>query len=358
MISVSIQQLLGKFRLDAGFEVPSMGITVLFGPSGCGKSASLLAISGLSRPDSGRIAIEGDVLFDSKAGIDIRAEDRRIGFVFQDARLFPHLTVRDNLQYGAKRRSGGAVIALDAAVSLLGLEALLERRPRNLSGGEKQRVAIGRALLSAPRLLLMDEPMASLDEARKAEILPFLERLHENLPVPAIYVTHSLDEAARIADSVALMEAGRVIAAGPVGDILSRVDLPMLAMRADVGAVLSAMVEENDTVRGITRLAIGEVTFLAPLMNAAPGRRVRLRVLARDVAIAIHAPEGVSMHNVLGARVSEIAPRGGANALVRLDLGPAQILSLITRDSVQRLALQPGKQVYALVKSGASRGVA
>jgi len=196
--------------------------------------------------------------------------------------------------------------------------------------------------------------MASLDEARKSEILPFLERLHENLPVPVLYVTHSLDEAARIADWIVLMDQGRIIATGPLGDVLSRVDIPLLSARADVGTVLAATVRENDTARGITRLSIGTVPFVAPLMDATAGRMVRLRVLARDVAIAIKAPDGLSMQNVLPARIAEIVPRGTSNSLVRLDLGGSYILSLITSDSVRRLGLKPGSSVFALVKSVAS----
>jgi molybdate transport system ATP-binding protein len=355
MIRIAIRHRLGQFQLQPEFEAPEKGITVLFGPSGCGKSATLLAISGLSRPDEGRIAAGADVLFDSATGVDVRAQDRLIGFVFQDSRLFPHLSVRANLEYGAKRRRGREQsIPFDGVVELLGLGEMLERRPRNLSGGEKQRVAIGRALLSAPRLLLMDEPMASLDEARKAEILPFLERLHENLPVPAIYVTHALDEAARIADWMVLLDQGRTLAAGAVGDILSRADLPLLSARADVGAVLSAIVTANDPQRGVTLLSVGAIPFVTPLMEAAPGRHVRLRILARDVAIATQAPEGLSMQNVLPAQVVEIVRRGAANCLVRLDLGPARILSLVTRDSVHRLGLSPGASVFVLVKSVAS----
>lgn len=357
MISVAIRKQLGLFQLEPTFNAPARGVTALFGPSGCGKSATLLAIAGLSPPDSGRIAIGEHVLLDSDAGIDLAAEDRAIGFVFQESRLFPHLSVKANLEYGMKRRKAGThapAIAFDRAVEALGLDGLLERRPRNLSGGEKQRVAIGRALLSAPDLLLLDEPMASIDEARKAEILPFLERLHDILPVPAIYVTHSLDEAARIADAIVLMDQGRILAEGAIHEILSRADLALLTQRGDVGAVLSAIVTEKDATRGITLLAIGAIPFITSLMSATPGSRVRLRVLARDVAIALHAPEGLSMQNILPARVTEIVPRGEANSLVRLDLGGTHILSLVTSDSVRRLGLLPGTKVFALVKSVAS----
>jgi molybdate transport system ATP-binding protein len=355
MISVTFEQRLGDFGLRPSFEIPEKGVTALFGPSGCGKTTTLLTIAGLLRPRSGRISIGDHVLFDADLGLDLRPEDRAVGLVFQEARLFPHLSVRANLEYGARRRRARPPIAeLGDTARQLGIAHLLDRRPNHLSGGEKQRVAIGRAILSAPRMLLLDEPLASLDEARKSDVLPFLEHLHEILPIPAIYVTHSLDEVARIADSVVLMDRGAAIGSGEVTHVMSRIDLPLLTNRSDVGAVLSGVVAENDDERGITKLLVGDAAMLVPLMSVSPGRRVRLRVLARDVAIATQPPQGLSMQNVLPCRIAELAPRGPTNQLARLDLGGSSLLSLLTSDSVRRLRLKQGLSVFALVKSVAS----
>ena len=355
MLRIDIAKQLGAFGLETAFEAKARGATVVFGASGAGKSCLLSVIAGLVRPDSGRIEIAGDVLFDSARGIDVPAEARRIGFVFQEARLFPHMSVRGNLEYGRKRRKEHASSAsFDDVVALLGIVTLLERRPRTLSGGEKQRVAIGRALLSNPRLLLLDEPLASLDDPRKAEILPFLERLRDEIGIPMLYVTHSMDEVARMADHLVLLDRGKVAAAGAPGELSGRLDLPLLIDRPDVGAVLLGTVSAQDDARVVTRVAIGAAEFLLSHIDLPVGHPVRLRVLARDVAIATQRPEGLSVQNVLPCRLIAIADRPNGRCLLQLDLGGAALLALLTADSTRRLHLQAGQQVFALVKSVAS----
>ncbi|WP_083854554.1 molybdenum ABC transporter ATP-binding protein, partial [Teichococcus cervicalis] len=255
------------FRLDAAFEAPLPGTTVLFGPSGCGKSTLLAAIAGLLRPREGRIALGGTVLFDSAARRDIPAERRRCGLVFQEARLFPHLSVESNLRYGMRRAPRGAAgPGFGEVVELLGIPHLLGRRPAALSGGEKQRVALGRALLSRPALLLMDEPLAALDAPRKAELLPYFQRLRENLRIPILYVTHALDEVDRLADTLVLMREGRVLACGTPEALSLRTDLALLAGRRDAGVVLPCRVGEHAPERGLTRLAFAGGELWVPLL--------------------------------------------------------------------------------------------
>ena len=355
MLHIDIAKQLGAFRLETSFESTAHGATVVFGASGAGKSCLLAAIAGLVKPDRGRIEVAGDVLFDAGKAINLPAEARRIGFVFQEARLFPHMNVRANLEYGRKRRKEHASAAsFDDIVALLGIAPLLERRPRTLSGGEKQRVAIGRALLSNPRLLLLDEPLASLDDPRKAEILPFLERLRDETGIPMLYVTHSMDEVARMADHLVLLDRGTVAAAGAPGDLSTRLDLPLLVERPDVGAILLGRIAGHDDARAVTRVAVGVAEFLLSHIDLPVEHSVRLRVLARDVAIATRRPEGLSVQNVLPCRVMDLADRPNGRCLLRLDLGGAALLALLTADSTHRLGLQAGQQVFALVKSVAS----
>ncbi len=357
MISIDIAQRLGAFNLHAAFTAPARGATVVFGPSGAGKSCLLAAIAGLQRPDRGRIAVGDDILFDAARGIDVAAEDRRIGFVFQEARLFPHMSVRGNLEYGQRRRRDAAAAAgFDDIVALLGIGALLERRPATLSGGEKQRVAIGRALLSNPRLLLLDEPLAALDDPRKAEILPFLERLRDELGVPMLYITHAMEEVTRIADHLVLLDQGGVTAAGAPTELLTRLDLPLLVDRGDVGSVLLGAIAAHDAERGVTRVAVGGADFLLSHVELPLGHAVRLRVLARDVAIATQRPEGLSVQNVLPGTLTAMAVRPNQRRLLRIAVGGdgAALLALLTEDSARRLHLEPGQEVYALVKSVAS----
>jgi molybdate transport system ATP-binding protein len=343
---------LGAFALDATFRAES-GLTALFGRSGAGKTTMVNMIGGLIRPQQGRIAVDGQVLFDGAAGIDLPPHRRRLGYVFQEGRLFPHLTVRQNLLYGrwftARTERYGS---LDQVVDLLGIAPLLDRRPGGLSGGEKQRVAIGRALLASPRLLLMDEPLASLDAERKAEILPFIERLRDELSVPIIYVSHSLDEIARLAATVVLLSEGRVVATGPVGEVLSRLDLRPYTGRFEAGSIIEARVVGHDERFQLTRLEHPAGTLRLPRLDAAPGQSVRVRIRARDVALALSPPTDISIRNILRGRIAEIAAEdSGPITEVRLDLAGTPLLARITRDAIADLGLAPGREVYALVKS-------
>jgi molybdate transport system ATP-binding protein len=357
MLDVAIRKTLGSFRLDAAFRADEHGLTALFGQSGSGKTSIVAAIAGLLRPDQGRIVAGGEVLYDSGSGIDVPAERRRVGYVFQDARLFPHLTVQDNLRYGWKRTPRtDRPIAFDAVVDLLGVAGLLDRRPARLSGGEKQRVAIGRALLAQPRVLLMDEPLASLDAARKEEILPYVERLRDELRILIVYVSHALEEVVRLANTIVLVDGGRVAAQGTPESLSGRLDLRPLLGRFEAGAILDARVAGHDDERLITRLELGDQMLILPPLDAAPGRRLRIRIRARDVILAVERPTGLSAQNVLAGRIVEIAQEAGPYAEVKVDLGAGVIVARITRDSINRLAFVPGQPVYAVVKSVAIDG--
>ena len=348
MLEVSVRHRFGAFQLDAAFAAPARGVTAIFGPSGCGKTTVLAAVAGLLRPAAGRVALGGTTLFDAALGVFVPPERRHCGVVFQDSRLFPHLSVLTNLRYGWRRARGREEgPGLEEVVDLLGIRHLLARRPGRLSGGERQRVALGRALLARPLLLLLDEPLAALDAERRAEVLPFLARVRERFGLPMLYVTHALDEVDQLADHVVLMGAGRVLASDTVEALSLRPDLP-LAGRADAGAVLPCTVAGHDAERGLTRLAFAGGELLVPLTE----RKVaRVRVRARDVAVAVVAPVGVSTLNVLPATLESIAPSGALEAMLLLRVGESGLLALVTRDTVARLGLQPGRAVWALVKS-------
>jgi len=348
------------FTLDVALQLPGEGITALFGPSGCGKTTLLRALAGLERA-AGRVALGDAVWQDDALRRFVPTHQRPLGYVIQEAALFPHLSVRDNLDYGRRRSSrgsGGAAgaapgIDLAGVVDLLGIGALMDRRPATLSGGERQRVAIARALATAPRLLLMDEPLAALDAARKAEILPYLERLHRALALPIVYVTHALDEVARLADHLVLLDAGHVLAAGPLAELLARPDLP-LARQDDAGVVIGARVAHHDTAYGLTRVAFDGGGLWVGLADAAPGDAVRARVLARDVSVARQLPQETSVLNVLPV-VLQALQADRSTALLQLQVGGpggagAQLLARITRRSAEALALQPGDALYAQVK--------
>jgi len=353
MIEVALRHRFGPdgFALDAAFAAPQRGVTALFGPSGCGKTTILAAVAGLLRPRSGRVALDGAVLLDTAAGISLPPERRRCSVVFQDARLFPHLSVATNLRYGMRRAPRDAEgPGFEEVVALLGIGHLLARRPAGLSGGERQRVALGRALLARPRLLLMDEPLAALDAARRTEVLPFLARLRDAARLPILYVTHALDEVDALADHLVLLEAGRVLAAGPVAEIAARTDLP-LASRRDAGALLECTVLAAPR-NGLARLGFPGGELVTTLHPGPPGTRLRVRVRARDVAVAVAEPHGISTQNVLRATLAAITPAGEPlEVFLRLDVGPSQVLARITRESLERLALRPGMPVWALVKA-------
>jgi len=339
----------GSFILDARMTVPMQGITAIFGPSGCGKTTLLRAMAGLEQCTNGYLSFGEHVWQDKKYFLP--PHQRALGYVFQEANLFPHLTVRGNLEYGFKRMSIAARrLAFDQVVTLLRVEPLLSRRTNNLSGGERQRVAIARALLTSPRLLLMDEPLAALDMNSKAEIYPFLEQLHHELTIPILYVSHSPDEVARLADHLVLMEAGRVRAAGPVAEMLTRSDLP-LAHGSEAEAIIEARVVKHDETYHLTYLEFSAGQFTVPRNKLEIDQVVRLRILARDVSLTLAQQTSTSILNIFPARIEELIEENPAQMTVHLDAAGVAVLSRITRKSAEVLQLVPGKQVYAQVKT-------
>ncbi|MDZ4086620.1 MAG: molybdenum ABC transporter ATP-binding protein [Tabrizicola sp.] len=330
------------FRLEVDLTLPG-GLTCLFGRSGSGKTSIVNAVAGLLRPDHARIVLDGVALH------DLAPHQRQFGYVFQDARLFPHLTVMENLTYGPRVRRQKPE-GLDRIVALLDIGGLLDRRPGTLSGGERQRVAIGRALLSRPRLLLMDEPLAALDEARKAEILPYIEALRDETGLPILYVSHSVPEVARLATTIVLVEAGRIAAAGPAAQILWDPGTATLLGLRDAGAVLTARIaaQEGD---GLTRLQTVAGPLWLPLVAGAVGRSLRVRIAAQDVILSRTRPEGLSALNILPATVAALHDGQGPGVLVRLDLGGEYLLARVTRRSAVALDLKPGLAIHAVLKS-------
>ncbi len=347
MLEVAIEGRWGDFALDARF-VSEARVTALFGRSGAGKTSLVETLAGLRRPTSGRITVDGEVLFDAAAGIDLAPEHRRLGYVFQDARLFPHLSVAGNLRYGARRAKAPGDFA--EIVALLDLAPLLARRPRELSGGERQRVAIGRALLAGPRLLLMDEPLASLDQARKLEILPFIERLANDGAVRIVYVTHAMEEVLRLADRLVLLSHGSVAAEGGVEELLARLDLTPETGRFDAGSAFACTVAAHDATWDLTRLDFAGGDFWVSRMALPPGQRLRVRVRARDVSLALVRPERSSVLNVFSGRVTEIGAVDGPQVDVLVDIG-APLRARITRRSLSELGIEPGREVHAVVKA-------
>lgn len=340
------------FALDVDLALPGSGVTALFGPSGSGKTSCLRCVAGLEHGARGRLVVAGKTWQDSERGLFLPPHRRALGYVFQDANLFEHLDVRRNLLFGWKRVAPGERrLALEQVVELLGIAGLLTRMPARLSGGERQRVGIARALLTSPRLLLMDEPLAALDAERKAEILPYLERLTRELALPILYVSHAPDEVARLADHLVLLEQGRVLASGPTSAVLARLDLP-IALAEDAGVVLEGRVLGHDPDYGLLSLGLpGEQRVLLAHAPLPPGQALRIKVLARDVSLSLERQHS-SILNVLPATVAEIAPtRSPAQVLLRLDLGGTALLARITRYSLERLSLQPGSQVWAQLKS-------
>jgi molybdate transport system ATP-binding protein len=348
MLDVTVENIYRNFTVAASFQGPTPGITVLFGPSGSGKSTVLAAMAGLLRPNHLNVELNGDKLQ------RLAPHRRRIGMVFQDGRLFPHLTVKGNLYYGLKRaprqtRSG--TIYVDETLALLGLEPLLKRRPATLSGGERQRVAIGRALLAQPRLLLMDEPLASLDTPRRREILPYLARLRDTVRLPIVYVTHAYDEVQALADHVVLLQGGRVLAAGTLAEMASRVDLP-LAARDDAAGILTGYLHSHDHDRRLSCIACGGQVYLVPKQDIEPRTPVRMRIPAREVILGLDAPREISVNNIVPAVVCAIGmDEPNHAALVEIDCGGGILLSRITLDAAQRLHLRPGSRVLAFIKS-------
>jgi len=350
-----------SFKLAVEQSIPGRGVTALFGPSGCGKSTLLRCLAGLERSD-GELSVDGAMWQLSATGLFLPPEHRPVGYVFQEAGLFPHLSVEQNLRYGWKRMpEAKRRLTFERVCHWLGLEPLIKRAVHGLSGGEKQRVAIGRALLRSPRLLLMDEPMSALDSQSKSEILPFLERLHRELEIPVIYVSHDIDEVAQLADHVLQMEGGRVVAAGPATELLSRPNRPVVAGE-EPGAVIEAEIREHDDGHHLSELILpGGQLLLAPRLEADVGEPVRVRIPAREVSISLNVPEGTSILNILPARIVDHSEGDPGRVLVQLELerelegeldgGDVRLLSRISRYSWDRLGLESGMVVQAQIKS-------
>lgn len=357
MIRIDVSRRLGDFNIEARFDADIKGIVALFGRSGAGKTSIINMIAGLLKPDRGKIELNGDVLFDAERGINIAPHKRRVGYVFQESRLFPHLSVRRNLEYGRRRAPAGEQgHGLDEVTEVLGIAGLLDRKPGSLSGGERQRIALGRALLSHPRLLLMDEPLVSLDLARKLEILPFIEEIRDRFGVPIIYVSHVMDEIIRLANTLVLIDDGRVAAVGSVEELTSRLDLRPLTGRYEAGAAIAATIKSHDRKYALTILEFTGGELRVPILNAAVGTAVRLRVRARDISLSLDRPRNVSDANILKGIITEIArPEDGAEPArsthvdIRLDVG-VPLWVRITRWSLDKLGFETGDEVYALIK--------
>lgn len=349
MLSVDIEQRLGEFHLRARFR-SAAPVVALFGRSGSGKTSIVNAIAGVSTPERGLIRFGDTLFFESATGHALPPEARRVGYVFQDGLLFPHMSVAANLRYG-QRRADGRAIDEAQVISLLDLAPLLGRKPAALSGGEKQRVALGRVLLSRPRLLLLDEPLASLDGARKAEILHYIERLRDQFHLPIVLVSHALDEVVRLADEMVLIDRGTVTAHGTVDEIMGRLDLAPATGRYEAGAVIETRVDAHDARYELTRLVFDGGELVVPRVDAGIGVRVRVRIRARDVSLATREPRDLSIHNILAGRLVEIRDEPGPIVDVRVQVGEAALIARVTRQSLDRLGLAPGQPVFALVKA-------
>ena len=357
-LTTNLSLSLKGFTLETSGALELDGITALFGPSGAGKTTLLRILSGLENRATGHVSLGNEIWQDSERGIFIPPYERRIGYVFQDGRLFSHLSVEANLLFSRKRarQRAQAARAVEAAevIESLELEPLLQRNPSSLSGGEQQRVAMGRALLNSPQVLLMDEPLSALDLKRKAEIIPYIERLAADFQIPVLYVTHNVEEVTRLATTMVLLADGRIAAIGGIAEVLERVDLWPLTGRLEAGAVLQATVGE--TASGMTSLNIEGEALRIPAIDVAPGTLVRLRIQAREVALATRRPEHLSIRNTLTARVLKIDLDETVFAELLLDVGGQHLRSRVTREAVQELMLEEGKQVFALIKSVAFEG--
>lgn len=355
-LTVRLDLALPGFRLDVDLLLPGAGVTALFGPSGSGKTTCLRAIAGLEAGAAGQVRLGDRLWQDSARGFFVPVHRRPLGYVFQDAALFPHLSVRGNLDYGARRvRGDGPALAFDAIVALLGLGPLLARRPSHLSGGERQRVGIARALLARPRLLLLDEPLASLDDARKREILPYLERLRDELAIPALYVSHSIDEVARLADHLVLLEHGAVVASGPLRATLARTDLPP-AFLEHAGVVVEGRVVRQ-LQDDLLLLDIAGGQLLVPASGQAVGQVMRCRIAAGDVSLAMAPARDTSIGNQLPVTVLQVVDASHpAMCLVQLDAGGTRLLAQVTRRAWKRLGLAPGASAWAQIKAVAGLG--
>lgn len=347
---------LGEFLLDVALDLPGQGITVVFGPSGSGKTTVLRSVAGLERVPGGYLAVNGQVWQDEALSVFRPVHTRPLGYVFQDANLFAHLTVSGNLHFGLSRTPlSERKVSLERAIELLGLEKLLQRWPAKLSGGERQRVAIARALACSPQLLLLDEPLAALDMQLKAEVLPYLEQLHTALHIPVLYVSHALDEVARLADHLVLLDAGRLVASGPVRELITRLDLS-LAKGDTAAAIIDAVVTlvEPHYHLSHAQFAGGHISVLNA--GLVVGQQVRLRVQARDVSLSLARQQATSVLNTLAATVCGVNTDGPGQVMVQLNAGGTNLLARITQKSLDALQLQPGKEVFAQVKGVAVLG--
>ncbi len=357
MLDIEVSRQRGAFAARVTFTSTTPGVTALFGRSGSGKTTTIHMIAGLLRPDRGHIRIDDTVLFDAARGIDVAAEERGIGYVFQDARLFPHLSVRDNLRYGARRARGRAAnVKFDDVVELLGLAPMLARRPAGLSGGERQRVAIGRALLMQPRLLLLDEPLAAIDVARRGELLPYLENLRDQFSLPMVFVSHQFEEVLRLAGDVVVLENGEVAGHGDVITMSQSPALRAIVGAESLGAVVEGITEEVDAASYLARIRVGAGQLLVESAGLRRGQRVRIQLLARDLILAIAPPAGLSVRNSLAGVITGLTPDGGRAWLVFSDIGGATLMVRITDDARNALALAVGQRVWILVKAVSLRG--
>jgi molybdate transport system ATP-binding protein len=343
-IDIDVRTQRAAFLLDARFHVEGAGVTALYGPSGAGKSSIVNIVAGLLKPNSGTVAINGHTVLDTRANVDVPARRRRVGYVFQDARLFPHMSVENNLLFGWRRaQKKSSARDISAIVEMLGIARLRRRSPKGLSGGEKQRVAIGRALLASPEILLLDEPLASLDLARREEILPYLERLRDERRLPIVYVSHAIEEVARLADNVVVLNEGRVVDQGSVFELIPRLD-------PKAGVVLPVVVarHRND---GLSELTFGGGKLLVQRIDAREGAHLRVRIAAADVMIATVEPSGISANNVIAVTLAGL--RAVPNDLVDVDVvaGSVRLVARITASSASRLALREGQSLFAVIKA-------
>jgi molybdate transport system ATP-binding protein len=362
MLHIQFDKQQGSFRLSMHVEAASRGVIALFGRSGCGKSTTVNLIAGLQQPDDGLLQLDDDVLFDSSKAIDLPSERRRIGYVFQDARLFPHYDVSGNLRYGLRRTKlhqpakQRHPLRFDTIVELLGLNALLQRHPYQLSGGEKQRVALGRALLSQPRLLLLDEPLASLDQARRAEVLPYLERVRDELNIPMVYVSHQFEEVLQLATHVVLMDNGAVAAQGNLPNISHHPALRDIIGAEALGTVIESEVRSIAHHTALAQLGVGSGHLHVDANSLRLGQRVRLQLLARDLILALNAPVGMSVRNMLSGVVTHIQPDERNAVLVQVDIGGVALVARVTQSAAHDLQLHTGLPLWVLVKAVTLRG--
>ena len=356
MLRVAAAKQRGNFSLNVEFELGVRGVLALFGRSGCGKSTVVNIIAGLLDPDSGRIELDDTVLLDTQQRLKMPPERRGIGYVFQDARLFPHLSVAANLRYAGKRAKGPAYVTLEAVTRMLALEPLMNRRTHQLSGGEHQRVAIGRALLAQPRLLLLDEPLAALDGARREEVLPYLETLRDQLAIPMVYVTHDFAEVLRLATHMVLMEAGQVVAQGSIAEMSLNPRLRALIGPDEVGAIIDGMVVSIDTQSNLAKVRVGAGELNVQATGLTVGTALRVQLLARDIIVSTELPQHLSVRNSIAGIVTTVQRDDADTDLITLDIGGKYLMARITRSATQELALSPGSKAWALVKTVSLRG--